>query len=246
MEQVGDLVGSSRAGDERADGVGDDPARRRCRARPSEPGVSPTMSSAPHGSRPPGMATASSGRPSGRIAGTCRPARRAGSPAAGRDPPRSAGRGISSVLPRTPKRAGTSTSRNGSGDVRAGHGTRHEAVAARLPDRDEVVAVCVADGPDGRLERLVRIVEPVDRPDDGRGDRQVEMVTLGVERVGAVEVRRTLARHSANRAAAAGSTVRRPPQVPAGPRGRRRPHRSRPPRGTAGGHPAGSDGRRAD
>ena len=77
------------------------------------------------------------------------------------------------------------------GDVGAGDGARHEPVAAGLPDRDEVVAVGVADRADGGLERLVGVVERVDRPDDGRRDRQVEMVALGVERVGAIERPRT-------------------------------------------------------
>ena len=55
------------------------------------------------------------------------------------------------------------------------------------------------------------------------------------------------ARADANRAAAAGSTVRRPPQVPVGGRGSRlRPRRSPPPPGSAGGHRSGSDGPRAD
>ena len=51
--------------------------------------------------------------------------------------------------------------------VRTGDGSRHEPVAARLPDGDEVVAVRVADGPDGRLERLVRFAQAADGPDDG-------------------------------------------------------------------------------
>ena len=76
----------------------------------------------------------------------------------------------------------------GTGDVRARHGPRHEPVAARLPDGDEVVAVRVADGPDGGLERLVGVARAADGPDDGRGDGQVEMVALGLEGIGAIGV----------------------------------------------------------
>ena len=70
---------------------------------------------------------------------------------------------------------------------RAELGTRHrprrQVIALRLPDGDEMVAVRVTDGPDHRVEGLVRVVGRVDRAGDRRQDRQVELVPLGVERV---------------------------------------------------------------
>ena len=77
-----------------------------------------------------------------------------------------------------------------SGDIGTGRGDRDEAVATNLPDRDEVVAVGVADRSDGRRESLLHLVGRVDRPDDRGCDRQVEMVSLGIERVRPFHVRR--------------------------------------------------------
>ena len=133
----------------------------------------------------------------------------------------------------------------GSGDVCAGDGPRHEPVAACLPDRDEVVAVGVADGPDGRLERLVRVVRAVDGPDDGRGDGQVEVVALRIERIGASRPR-MLARGPAPEARCGGRVDRSDDHPTSRSRRSRRlrRRRSRRRRGIAGGRPAGSAGRR--
>ena len=65
VEQVVDLVGAPGAADERAERRRRTPAPRRGRAAPSDPAVSPTISRTPHGPSGPGIATASSGRPSG-------------------------------------------------------------------------------------------------------------------------------------------------------------------------------------
>ena len=94
MKKVRDLVGTLGATDHRAERVGGDPDDSRSRG-PSDRRL-PTTWRTPHGSREPGIETASSGRPSGKTAsGSARPAstdpghRRATGPVPGR--PRAAG-----------------------------------------------------------------------------------------------------------------------------------------------------------
>ena len=68
MEQVGDLVGALGAADHRPESRPPRPGRRRGRADRVSRAASPTTWRTPHGSRGPGIATASSGRSSGKTA----------------------------------------------------------------------------------------------------------------------------------------------------------------------------------
>ena len=71
--------------------------------------------------------------------------------------------------------------------------------------------VGVAEGVDGGTERLVGVLVDVDQPGQGGGDTEVEPMTLGVERVGDRLFDVVATWRSVNRAAAAGSMLRRPP-----------------------------------
>ena len=213
---------------------------------PSEPGVSPTMSRTPQGACWPGIATASSGRPSAKAE---RPTPSAVSssrmPGSGARLVRSRPAARSSVLPKRPKRAGRSTSRCGPGDVGGGEDARHDPVAAPFPGGDEMMAVGVPDRPDGRLEGVVEIVPGVDQAADRRCDGQVEPVALHVERVGRdrlVPMRRRREPGGAGRIDGAPAA---PGRRSGRPRRRRR-RRSRPRPGSAGGHPVGSGDPPAD
>ena len=199
------------------------------------------MSSTPHGPPSAGMATASSGRPSGRTASgasrrvpvEARPRRlvadRRSRPAASQrlaeDPERPAGRS-SQALRRDV--------------VGARAAARDEAVAAQLPDRDEVVAVGVADrGAAARARSSSRSSPVVDQSGDRRSTtRQVEGGAR--RRAGRRDGRRrgrSSARSRTGRGA--GRRVRRPPHVPVGDRRRAvGARRSRPRPGTAAGRPS--------
>ena len=167
-----------------------------------------------------------------------RAGRRASAPRrSGRDrrPARGSGRGSRSG------RAG----RRAAGDPALGAGDRprREAVAAGLPDRDEVMAVRVADRVDRGVEAVVGVVVGIDQAGSASRRRRGRGVALGVERVGRPAAGR--ARRGGEPGGRGGSTLRRPPHGRLAAGARRRPRRSRRRRGSAGGRPAGSAGRRA-
>ena len=108
------------------------------------------------------------------------------------------------------------------------------------------MAIGVAQGVDGGAERLVCVLVDVDQPGQGRGDPEVEPVTLGIERVsdGLFAVATTGGREFGGR----GLGRRRAGRPTVGSRwaGRPRRRRSRPLPGTAAGRQVGSAGRHAD
>ena len=105
VEQVGHLVGSLGAADDGTRSRRPRPARARRRGSASDPRASPTTCRTPHGGVGPGIATASSGRPSGRTASAHRPApRRAARPGSGPRPVRPRPAASSSVRPSDPER----------------------------------------------------------------------------------------------------------------------------------------------
>ena len=110
--------------------------------------------------------------------------------------------------------AGRSTRRSGPATSRAGDGARCEPIAAGLPDRDEVMAVRIAERLDRGGERLVGVVVGVDQAgrcveatarsrwwrsaSSGSADRLVDAGRCGAE----------------PRGRGAGRSLRRPPHVP--------------------------------
>ncbi len=185
MEQVGDLVGAPGAADERPDGVGHDPPDVEVAGAERSGRLADDQQRAPrlattgdrHRQLRPPIAEDRRGCGIG-IVGIVQDSGQ--QVAAGPVP----ARGQIECLADHPVAGRQVDESEGPGHVGAGDGPRHQPVATRLPDRDEVVAVGVADRPDGSLERLVRVVERVDGPDDRRRHRQVELVAFRIERIG--------------------------------------------------------------
>ena len=132
------------------------------------------------------------------------------------------------------------------GDVDPGEGSRRQSVAAQFPGGDQVMTVGVADGPDRREQGIVGILAGVDEPADGRGERSGRAGDArhragrsAVTRAGRDRPARSVPRRP-GRSCVARPTCRWAPAAP------RRAHRSRPRQGTAGGRRPGSAGRLAD
>ena len=206
------------AADDRADAVADDPGDVEVARRRASPRVSPTTSSAPHGPPSPGIATASSGRPSGSTASAASP---------GSSPSRMAeqrARGCAG-----PGRwRGPASDR--AGRFAAGHrGDAEDRSSRRAPHRPPRAASGDRPGPPRSptrwwpyASRTARTT--ASRASSGSSDALIERATVarivrsswcrsassGSAGAGSASPRRPLA----NRAAAAGSIVRRPPHAP--------------------------------
>ena len=150
----------------------------------SDSAVSPTTWRTPQASRVPWIGTASSGRPSWKIAD----GRSAGS-GHEEDRQRGASRPVTPGGPAESLTKDARRCRNGrhAGDnawIRTGNGSRVETSATDLPDHHEVVAVGVPDAVHGGPEGLVRLAAAGDEATHRRCDRQVQTMAFGFERIG--------------------------------------------------------------
>ena len=179
MEQVRNLLLASTDGDERAEGVGDDPDEVQVERPEAVRPVGHDQHDAPrtvrshHGDRHLGsragqarerhpVAGVREDRDGGRrrLPGECRPGRGVDRPAEDAEPAREVEQA----------RAG--------GARRQGRCARHEAVVADLPDGDEAMVVRVPDEPGDVRQVVVQVIARERRPRDGIEQRQVAVVSL--------------------------------------------------------------------
>ena len=237
---------AARDADDRARRIGDDRGHVEVGRSQAVDRASATMSSTPHGPSRPGIATASSvHRPGRTVEASASPG-----PASERS---SADGGVAARRrgPRGGERRGRRC--RIARQIAAGAGRRvpsarpHVASGDRpreFPDRDERVAVRVADRLGPMRRGLVRGRRPVDRAGE-RADRQVEPACRSASSGSAMA---PAAPRPGARPPATGRRRRdrcRPPPVPPRRRPGCRRRRARPRRGSAGGRRAGSAGRRA-
>ena len=93
-----------------------------------------------------------------------------------------------------------------------GDGRWRQSLTAQFPDRDEMMTIGIADGADGRRSASPISSVVAGQPGERRGDRKVQVVAFGCQRVDAAFVarsgeRRQVGRADARREAAAGRTA---------------------------------------
>ena len=184
VEEVGDLLGSLGAADDRAEPFGGDPRDLEVARTERSPRLADDEQDAPRparardGHRELGAVIGQDGQCVATVVAVQQEAGHRG-PAASIEAP-----GELERLAEDPIVRGEVDEPDRSGEVRGRDGPWRKAIALGFPGRHEVMPVGIAERADRGPQGLVRIFVDVDQAGDRRGHAQVEMMPFGIERVG--------------------------------------------------------------